>query len=208
GGSADDAEGTVGGRESGDGVAMEVEESWRVDQIDLRVHPLGKCATEVDGVSALYLLRRGIGEGRAFADAAVAFTGSGHEGERIDQAGLAARPVSDHRDVADLRSSILSHAWALTTYESVPMRGAARSHARSTSSPASERASGSTNRARTDWRPSLMQRKTRAPSSASRCSSAALQRRPSSSVNTRSPPDRRFGAMRMVALCTPPPRVS
>lgn len=85
------------------------------------------------------------------------------------------------------------------------MRGAARSQARNISSAALERASGSTDRARIDWRPSLMQRNTRAPSGSSRCSSAALQRRPSSSVNTRSPPENRCGGLRVVALCTAPP---
>ena len=53
---------------------------------------------------------RGVGEGGAVGDAAVAFTRAGHEGERIDQAGLAAPSVSDHRDVADFRSLVLSHS--------------------------------------------------------------------------------------------------
>ena len=54
---ADHAEGAVGGGQSGNRVALEVEEAGRVEQVDLAVHPLGVCAAEVDGVSALDLLR-------------------------------------------------------------------------------------------------------------------------------------------------------
>src|SRR5487761_2229109 len=35
--------------------------------------------------------------------------GSRHEGERIDQTGLAAHPVSHHRYIPDLRSAVLWH---------------------------------------------------------------------------------------------------
>jgi len=63
-----------GGGETGDRVALEVEESWRVDQVDLRVHPLGVRATEVDGVAALDLFGGRVGEGGAVRDGAVAFT--------------------------------------------------------------------------------------------------------------------------------------
>ena len=94
----------VGGGESGDRVALEVEVPRRVDEVDLRVHPLGERAAEVDRVAALDLFRRGVGEGGAVLHRAVSLAGAGHEGERIDQTGLAARPVSDHRDVADFRS--------------------------------------------------------------------------------------------------------
>ncbi len=53
----------IGGGEAGDRIALEVEVSWRVDQVDLGVLPLGERRTEVDRVAALDLFRGVIGEG-------------------------------------------------------------------------------------------------------------------------------------------------
>jgi hypothetical protein len=87
------------------------------------------------------------------------------------------------------------------------MRGAARSIVAISTTRTRAREAGATSWDRTELRPSLIQRNTRAPSAASRCSSAAHQRRPSSSVNTRTPPDDRCGGLRVEALCTAPPQV-
>ena len=48
----------VGGGESGDRVALEVEIPWGVDEVDLRVLPLGERGAEVDRVAALDLFGR------------------------------------------------------------------------------------------------------------------------------------------------------
>ena len=106
----DHAEGTVRRRESGNGVALEVEKAGRVEQVDLAVHPLGVGTAEVDRVASLHLFGCRVGEGGAVSHTAVAFTRAGHEGERVDQTGLAAPSVSNHRDVADFRSLVFSHS--------------------------------------------------------------------------------------------------
>jgi hypothetical protein len=53
GGGADDAERAIRRRETRDRVPLEVEIAGRVDQVDLRVHPLGVRDAEVDGVFAV-----------------------------------------------------------------------------------------------------------------------------------------------------------
>ena len=71
---AHDADHAVGGRDTGDRVAVEVEVPRGVDQVDLGVHPLGVCAAQADGVAPLGLLGGMVGEGRSLLDGAVPFT--------------------------------------------------------------------------------------------------------------------------------------
>src|SRR5258708_38705756 len=99
---ADEARSALRRGESRDGVALEVAKARCVEEVDLGVHPLGECAAEVDGVAPFDFLRGRVGEARTVADRSVPFTGSGHEGEGVDQTGFAAASVSDYRDVADL----------------------------------------------------------------------------------------------------------
>ena len=73
-GGTDDTEGPVGGGETADGVALKIEEARRIEQVDLRVHPLGMSAAEIHGVSALDLFRRGVGECGAVRDVPVTST--------------------------------------------------------------------------------------------------------------------------------------
>ena len=65
GGRRHDAQGAVSRGESGDRVALKIQIAGRIQQIDLRVLPLGVCATEVDRVAALRLFGGGVGEGGA-----------------------------------------------------------------------------------------------------------------------------------------------
>src|SRR4030095_4492012 len=111
GGRAHDDERTVSGGESGDGVTLEVEVPWRVDEIDLRVHPLRKTATEIDREAAIDFLRCVIGERGSILDRAVALAGAGNECERVDQGGLPARSVTDYGHVPDVCAAILPHCW-------------------------------------------------------------------------------------------------
>ncbi len=108
-GGTDDDERAIGRGEPRDGVALEVEISRRVDQVDLRVHPLGVGAPEIDRVAALRLLGSEVGERGAVLHRAVTFAGPGNESERVDQSGLPARSVTDDRHVADLRAAVLPH---------------------------------------------------------------------------------------------------
>ena len=104
------AERAIRRRKTRKGVALEVQEARRVEQVDLAPHPLGVCTAEIDRVAALQFLGRRVGQGGAINDTAMPLTRAGHEGQRIDQAGLAAASVSNHRDVADFGSLILSHS--------------------------------------------------------------------------------------------------
>ena len=65
GGRRDDAEGAVSRGESSHRVALKIQIAGRIEQIDLRVLPLGVCATEVDRVAALRLLGGRVGQGSA-----------------------------------------------------------------------------------------------------------------------------------------------
>src|SRR6185436_11420556 len=47
-----------------------------------------------------------------FAHGAMSLAAARHKGERIDQAGLSARPVSNYRDVPDFGSLVLPHTHA------------------------------------------------------------------------------------------------
>ena len=109
-GGSDHTQRAVRGGETGNRVSLEVQKARRVQHVDLAVHPLRVGAAEIDRVPAFDLFGSGVGEGGALGDASVASTRAGHESERIDQTGLAARPVSNHRDVADFRSVVRSHA--------------------------------------------------------------------------------------------------
>jgi hypothetical protein len=108
-GRAHDDERAVGGGEAGDRVTLEVEISGRVDEIDLRVHPLGVGAAEVDGESAVDLFGRVVGKRRAVLDGAMALAGARNECERVDQGGLPARSVTHDGHVPDVCAAILPH---------------------------------------------------------------------------------------------------
>ena len=103
------AEGAVRGSESGDRVALEVEVSGGVDQVDLHTLPLRERARNVDGVTALDLFGCVVGEGGAVLDGAVTLTGGGHEGQRVDECRLAAGPVSDYSHISDVSRLVLLH---------------------------------------------------------------------------------------------------
>src|SRR6185503_7223535 len=83
---------------------------------------------------------------------------------------------------------------------SLPMRGAASSHARSVSSPTSPTSSGrSITIARPDCRPSVMHVNTTVTPCSSLCD-MALHRRPTASVKTRSPPEGRESCCWLVSF--------
>ena len=73
---ADDAQGTVGRCQSRHRITLKVEESGRVDKVDLRPQPLGVRDAEVDGVTALDLFGRRVSEGRPVFHRTVTLAGT------------------------------------------------------------------------------------------------------------------------------------
>jgi hypothetical protein len=102
-------QGGVGGVHAGERFGREVHVPGRVDEVDLRVHPLRHRDGEIDGVFALDFVGSVIGEGAAVLYGAVALARTGHEREGIDERGLAARAVAHHGHVADLPCSMDAH---------------------------------------------------------------------------------------------------
>ena len=92
-----------------DRVALEVEVPRRVDEIDLRIHPLGVGAAEVDGEATIDLLGGVVGERGTVFHRSVALAGARNERERVDQCGLPARAVTDYGHVPDVCAAILPH---------------------------------------------------------------------------------------------------
>jgi len=68
-----DYEGAVGSREAGDRLTLKIRISGRVEQIDLRVHPLGVCTGEADRETAFGLFAVEVREGGSVANGPVAF---------------------------------------------------------------------------------------------------------------------------------------
>jgi hypothetical protein len=109
GGGAHAHERAVGGAEAGDGVALEVEEARRVEQVHLRPVPLGEGAAERGAEPPLGLLGRHVGERGAVAHPAAAPAGAGREAQGVDEAGLAAAAVAHDGHVPDLLAAVLAH---------------------------------------------------------------------------------------------------
>ena len=105
----DDTQHAVGGFQTSDCLAVEVEVSRRVDEIDFGVHPLRECYAEVDGVAPLGFFRGVVGERRTVSDVSMSFAGAGHEGEGIDEGRLATRSVAHYSHVSDIRAAIVFH---------------------------------------------------------------------------------------------------
>src|SRR5216110_1281868 len=87
----------------------EVEIARRVDQVELRVHPLGDRDGEIDGILAFDFIGGVIGESGTVLHGSVALARAGHEREGVDQGGLSARAVAHDRHVADLRCLVHAH---------------------------------------------------------------------------------------------------
>src|SRR3989449_584837 len=87
----------------------EVEIARRVDQVELRVHPLGDRDGEIDGILAFDFVGGVIGESGTVLHGSVALPRPGHEREGVDQGGLSARAVAHNRHVADLRCLVHAH---------------------------------------------------------------------------------------------------
>ena len=87
----------------------EVEIARRVDQVELRVHPLGDRDGEIDGILAFDFVGGVIGESGTVLHGSVALARAGHEREGVDQGGLSARAVAHDRHVADLRCLVHAH---------------------------------------------------------------------------------------------------
>ena len=102
----------VRGVDARERIAGEVEIAGGVDQIDLRLHPLGDREGEIDGVFAFDFVCGVIGESRAVLYGSMSFARSGHERQRIDQRGLTARAVADYGHIADFGSPVHAHKGA------------------------------------------------------------------------------------------------
>ena len=102
-------QGAVRRPDAGERLAREIEIPGGVDEVDLRVHPLGDAEGEVDGILAFDLVGGVVGEGGPLLDGPVALARAGHEREGVNQGGLAARAVAHHGHVADLRCLVHAH---------------------------------------------------------------------------------------------------
>ena len=102
-------DGGVGRVHARERVAGEIEIPRRIDQVDLGIHPLGDSQREIDGVLPFDFVCGVIGESGAVLYRAMSFARSGHERQRIDQGGLAARAVANHGHITDLRRLVHAH---------------------------------------------------------------------------------------------------
>ncbi len=105
----DDEERHLGGFHARDGVADEVGETGRVDDVDLDALVRDGCEREVDRELPLDLFGVVVEVGMAVVDGAEALGLAGHEEHRLGEGRLARASMADQNDVTDLLGAESSH---------------------------------------------------------------------------------------------------
>ena len=135
--STDHAQRAVSRGKAGERIALKVERSRRVDEVDLAVHPLGVGAAERDGVTALNLFGEMVGERGPALDGAMSSAGTGGEAKRIHKTGFTATAVADHGDVSDARAVVVPHSASKGSLGMRAWRGFGRTSTQCTTVPSS-----------------------------------------------------------------------